>query len=51
MFLLGIMVLSMFLFIPQLINAETEIVPIYPEEDVSISGMWDEDGIFLSDHN
>jgi len=32
-FLLGIMVLSMFLLIPQPTKAETEIVPIYSEED------------------
>lgn len=49
--LTGIILIStLFLFI-QPIKAETEIVPIYPEEDVSISGMWDEDGIFLSDYN
>lgn len=43
-------IISVFLF-PQPIKADTEIVPIYSEEDVSISGMWDEDGIFLSYHN
>ncbi|GAI60898.1 unnamed protein product, partial [marine sediment metagenome] len=50
MFLLGIIVLSMFLFIHP-IKADTEIVPIYTEEDVSITAMWDEDGIFLHYHN
>lgn len=36
MLLLGIIVLSMFLFIHP-IKADTEIVPIYPEEDNSIN--------------
>jgi len=46
MFLLGFIVLSMFLFI-QPIKAESETVGIIPTDDVSVSCEWDRDDFFL----
>ena len=41
-FLLGFIIIGVFLF-PQPTKADTEIVPIYPEEDNSINPCWDSD--------
>ncbi len=49
--LTGILLVSMFFLFIQPIKAENEIVPIDSEEDVSISGNWDEDGIFTGYEN
>ena len=46
-FLLGIIIISVFLFIPQPIKAETEIVGINSIDDVIMTCFWDNDGFFI----
>ncbi len=47
-FLLGIVILSMFMFIRP-IKAENEIIGVYPLEDNYINPFWDADGLLISD--